>query len=306
MTRAVIFEEFGGSEVLQVRDVPEPHAREGQIRVRVTAAGLNPLDWKVASLPKAAELLGVTLPSGFGADVAGVVDEVGEGVSGYALGDRVYGGARFRAVADFAVLTPGTDSVQHTPDGLPDVVAGALDIAGRSAEAALDAIDVTAGDTVLIGAAAGGVGVLATQLAVAAGARVVGTSSTPNHHFLRELGAEPVTYGPGLVDRVRAAAPDGITAATDLWSDEVVYAAIELGVAPERISTIVYSATLPDGVKANRVDFAKPGALERIATALADGRLGLPIQATFPIEQIRDAVELQRGGHVRGKVVITF
>ena len=204
------------------------------------------------------------------------------------------------------MLTPGTDSVQHTPDGLPDVVVGALDIAARSAEAALDAIDVAAGDTVLIGAAAGGVGVLATQLAVAAGARVVGTASTPNHDFLRELGAEPVTYGPGLVDRVRAAAPDGITAATDLWSDEVVYAAIELGVAPERISTIVYSATLPDGVKANRVDFAKPGALERIATALADGRLGLPIQATFPIEQIRDAVELQRGGHVRGKVVITF
>ena len=306
MTRAVIFEEFGGSEVLQVREVPEPHAGEGQIRVRVTAAGLNPMDWKVASLPKAAELLGVTLPSGFGADVAGVVDEVGEGVSGYALGDRVYGGARFRAVADFAVLTPGTDSVQHTPDGLPEVVAGALDIAGRSAEAALDAIDVTAGDTVLIGAAAGGVGVLATQLAVAAGARVVGTASTPNHDFLRELGAEPVIYGPGLVDRVRVAAPDGITAATDLWSDEVVYAAIELGVAPERISTIVYSSTLPDGVKANRVDFAKPGALERIATALADGRLGLPIQATFPIEQIRDAVELQRAGHVRGKVVITF
>ena len=132
----------------------------------------------------------------------------------------------------------------HRPAGLPDVVAGALDIAGRSAEAALDVIEVAAGDTVLIGAAAGGVGVLATQLAVAAGARVVGTASIPNHDFLRELGAEPVTYGPGLVDRVRAVAPDGITVATDLWSDEVVYAAIELGVAPERISTIVYSGAI--------------------------------------------------------------
>ena len=138
MTKAIIFEKFGGPEVLQVVDVPEPHAGPGQIRLRVTAAGLNPVDWKLASLPEAAERFGVTLPSGFGADVAGVVDEVGDGVTEFAPGDRVYGGARHRAVAEFAVLTPGTDSVQHTPDGLPD-------------------------DAVLIGAAAGGVGVLATS-----------------------------------------------------------------------------------------------------------------------------------------------
>jgi NADPH:quinone reductase-like Zn-dependent oxidoreductase len=148
--------------------------------------------------------------------------------------------------------------------------------------------------------------VLATQLALAAGARVVGTASTRNHDFLRELGAEPVTYGPGLSERVRAVAPDGITAATDLWSDEVVHAAIELGVAPARISTIVRGSPLPDGVVATGATQATPGSLERIAVALAEGRFLLPIEATFPIEQIGDAVELQRAGHVRGKVVVTF
>ena len=305
MTKAIVFEKFGGPEVLQVVDVPEPHAGPGQIRLRVTAAGLNPVDWKLASLPEAAERFGVTLPSGFGADVAGVVDEVGDGVTEFALGDRVYGGARHRAVAEFAVLTPGTDSVQRTPDGLPDEVAGALDIAGRTADAALAAIAVGPADAVLIGAAAGGVGVLATQLAVAAGARVIGTASERNHDFLRSLGATPVTYGPGLANRVRTLDVE-VTAATDLWSDEVIHAALELGVAPQRISTIVYAATLPDGVITTGGMNATPGSLERIAAALAEGRLVLPIEATFPIEQIRDAVELQRTGHVRGKVVITF
>lgn len=306
MTKAVVFERFGGSEVLEVRDVPEPHAGAGEVRVRVAAAGLNPVDWKLALLPAVAERFGVTLPSGFGSDLAGVVDEVGEGVSGFAVGDRVYGGARHRAVAEFAVLTPGADALHHTPAELDDVTAAALDIAGRSAVAALEAIAATAGDTVLIGAAAGGVGVFVTQLALAAGARVVGTASERNHDFLRQLGAEPVTYGAGLADRVRAVAPGGITAAIDLWSDEVVHAAIELGVVPARISTIVHGSALPDGVVATGGASAGPRALERVAAAVADGSIVVPIEATFPIDRIVEAVELQRAGHVRGKVVVTL
>ena len=306
MTKAVVFHSFGGPEVLEVLDVPEPHAGAGQVRIRVTAAGLNPLDWKLVSSEEFGRRFGITLPSGFGGDVAGVIDEVGDGVAGYAVGDRVYGGARSRAVAEHAVLTLGTDSLQHTPEGLADEVAGALEVVGRTADAALDAIGVGPADTVLIGAAAGGVGVLATQLALAAGARVIGTASERNHDFLRSLGAEPVAYGAGLADRVRLLAPKGITAATDLWSDEAVRAAIELGVAPGRISTIVFGGALPDGVKTTGAINATPGALDRIATELAAGRLVLPIEATFPIEEIREAVELQRSGHVRGKVVITF
>ncbi|GAA1971116.1 NADP-dependent oxidoreductase [Microbacterium deminutum] len=291
--------------VLEVIDREEPHAGPGQVRVRVRAAGLNPVDWKIAASPAAAERYGITAPAGFGNDYAGEIDEVGEGVAGFAVGDRVFGGARGRAVAEHAVSTVGTDLLAHTPDGLSDEVAGSLLIAARTADAAVAAVGATPGDTVLIGGAAGGVGVLAVQLAVAAGATVVATGSAGNHDFLRELGAIPTTYGEGLVDRVRALAPSGVDAAIDLQGTETALAAIELGVPPVRIATIAAGPTRPAGTIATGGVDAAPDALDRIARALAEGTLTLPIQATFPIERIQDAVQLLRGGHVRGKVVVT-
>src|SRR6202044_3821012 len=224
MSRAVIQESFGGAEVLEVRDVAEPHAGPGEVRVRVSAAGLNPVDWKIAASPMAAERFGIALPAGFGNDYAGVVDEVGDGVTGFAAGDRVYGGARAAAVADYAVVRPGKDP----------------------------------------------------------------------------LLAEPVRYGDGLADRVRALAPQGVTAAADLVGTETAQAALELGVAPGRIATIAASSP-PDGVRATGGRDATPGALEHIAAAIAAGEFTVPIAATFPIEQTRAAVELQRDGHVHGK-----
>ena len=167
-----------------------------------------------------------------------------------------------------------------------------------SAAAALAAIDLRSGDTVLIGGAAGGVGVFAVQLA---GATVIGTASESTFAFLRQLGAEPVAYGPGLADRVRILAPDGVTAATDLFGTETAEAALALGVPPERISTI---ATIPSpaaGVRATGATDASPDALEQITDAILVGRLTMPIAATFPIEQTRDAVVLQAGRHVHGK-----
>ena len=125
-------ESFGGPEVLQVRDVAEPHVGPGEVRVRVSAAGLNPVDWKIAASAEAAGRYGITLPAGFGNDFAGVVDETGDGVTGFAAGDRVYGGARGRAVADYAVVRPGADLLLHTPDGVDDITASALVIAGRT------------------------------------------------------------------------------------------------------------------------------------------------------------------------------
>ena len=267
MSRAVIQESFGGPEVLEVRDVTEPHAGPGEVRVRVSAAGLNPVDWKIAASAMAAERFGIALPAGFGNDYAGVVDEVGDGVTGFAAGDRVYGGARAAAVADYAVVRPGKDPLLHTPDGVDDITASTLAIAGGTADAVVSVIGVHAGDTVLIGGAGGGVGVFAVQLARRAGARVIGTGSEATFDFLRELGAEPVRYGDGLAGRVRALAPQGVTAAADLVGTETAQAALELGVAPGRIATIA---------------------------------------ATFPIEQTRAAVELQRDGHVHGKVVIVL
>ena len=280
--------------------------RLGQIRVRVSAAGLNPMDWFMTSDADTAARFGLSLPSGFGTDYAGIVDQVGEGVTGFAAGDRVFGGALSRAVADYVVIdVAGTiaagGDAHHTPDGVDDRTAATLAIAGRTAAAALAVVNPGPGDTVLIGAAGGGVGVFTVQLARLAGARVIGTGSATSADALRALGAEPVAYGDGLVDRLRALAPGGVTAAIDLYGTETVQAARELGVADERLTTI---AAQVDGITPANGANAAPGAIEEIARLVAAGQLRVPIAATFPVEQIRAAVELQAGRHVHGKVVI--
>lgn len=309
MSRAVVYETFGGPEVLQVREVAAPHAGPGEVRVRVAAAALNPMDWILASAPEWAQQFGITLPSGFGHDFAGVVDEVGAGATGFAVGDRVYGGALGRAVADFVVIaTPpqAPEALAHTPAGISDEVASTLAVAGGTAAAALAAIGLRGGDTVLIGGAAGGVGVFAVQLATLAGAHVIATASPGTFDFLRRLGAEPVAYGAGLADRVRALAPGGVSAATDLFGTETAETALALGVPPERISTIAAGPTPPGGVRATGGIDAAPDALQRIADAIAAGTITVPIAATFPLEQTRDAVTRAAERHTHGKIVITL
>ena len=306
MSRAVIYETFGGPEVLEVRDVPEPHAGTGEVRVRVAAIGLNPMDWGICSRPEAAARFGITVPAGFGSDLAGVVDEVGDGAKGFAVGDRVYGGALGRAAADFVVVKTSGGTLFHTPEGINDEVASTLPVAALTATAALTAISLGAGDTVLVGGAAGGVGVFVVQLAKVAGARVIGTVSRGTFEFLRQLGAEPVAYGPGLAERVQALAPEGVTAATDLFGTETAETALTLGVPPERVSTIAAMSNPPSGVRATGAIDAGPDAMARVTAAVLSGSVIVPIAATFPIEQIRDAVTLQAGRHVHGKVVVTL
>jgi NADPH:quinone reductase-like Zn-dependent oxidoreductase len=306
MSRAVIYETFGGPEVLELHEVPEPHAGPGEVRVRVGATGLNPMDWGIASRPEAAARFGISVPSGFGSDFAGVVDEVGYSVTAFHVGDRVYGGAMARAAADFVVVKPPRDSLFQTPEGVSDAVASTLPVAGLTAAAAIAAIDLRDGDTALIGGAAGGVGVFAVQLATLAGAKVIGTSSERTFEFLRQLSAEPVAYGPGLADRVRILAPDGLTAAADLFGTETAETALALGVPPERISTIAAMGNPPAGVHATGAFDAAPDAMKRITDAILADRITVPIAATFPIEQIRDAVTLQAGRHVHGKIVIAL
>lgn len=331
LSRTVVHESFGGTNVLELQNVPKPHAGPNEVRVRVKAAGLNPmdwlliqsrivnsylrltedsglgrLDWLLSSLPKAVRILTRTAPPGFGYDLAGIIDEVGENVEEFTIGDRVYGGALGRAVADYAIIKPEAEPLLHTPDGVSDEVASTLPIAGLTATAALDAINLGTGDTVLIGGAAGGVGVFAVQLARLRGASVIGTCSKDTFGFLRELGAEPVTYGPGLADRIREIAEDNVSAATSLVGNETIDAALELGVPPERISTIDLRSNPPKGVRVTGGSDATPDALGRITDAIREGKLSVPIAATFPIENVREAVDLQRGGHVHGKVVITL
>ena len=304
-SRAVRLDAFGGPEVLNVREVPAPQAGPEQIRVRVTAAGLNPMDWIMTADADTAARFGLSLPVGFGTDYAGVVDQVGDGVTGFAPGDRVFGSALSRAVADFVVIDPAgglaANEAHHIPDGVDDRTAATLTIAGRTASAALAVVALGPGDTVLIGGAAGGVGVFAVQLARIAGARVIGTGSATSFDFLRGLGAEPVVYGDGLADRVRALAPDGVTAALDLHGVETAHAGRELGVPDGRICTI---AAQVDGVSAATGANATPSDLEEIARLVAAGQLQVPIAESFPIEQIRQATELQAGRHVHGKIVI--
>jgi NADPH:quinone reductase-like Zn-dependent oxidoreductase len=197
-------------------------------------------------------------------------------------------------------IAAGGDA-HHTPDGVDDRTAAVLAIGGCTAAAALAVVKPGPGDTLLIGGAGGGVGVFAVQLARLAGARVIGTGSATSADALRALGAEPVTYGDGLAGRVRALAPAGVTAAIDLYGTETAQAARELGVPDERITTI---AAQVDGITPANGANAAPGAIEEIAGLVAAGQLRVPIAASFPVEQIRAAVELQAGRHVHGKVVI--
>ena len=305
-SRAVQLESFGGPEVLKLREVPAPQAGPGQIRVRVTAAGLNPMDWFMTSDAQTGARFGLSLPSGFGTDYAGVVDQAGDGVTEFAPGDRVFGGALSRAAADYVVIdVAGTiaagGDAHHTPDGCDDRTASTLAIGGCTAAAAIAVVTPGPGDTLLIGGAGGGVGVFAVQLARLAGARVIGTGSATSADDLRALGAEPVVYGEGLADRVRALAPAGVTAAIDLYGTETAQAARELGVPDQRITTI--AAQVAGITPANGAN-AAPGAIEEIARLVAAGQVRVPIAACFPVEQIRAAVELQAGRHVHGKVVI--
>ncbi|GGF41329.1 NADPH:quinone reductase [Microbacterium sorbitolivorans] len=318
MSRFVQQQVIGDPIELEIVERDEPHAGPGEVRVRVRAAGLNPVDWKVAASPEVAGYFGVTAPSGFGNDFAGVIDEVGDGVDDFAVGDRVFGGARGRALAEHVIVRVGSDTLVRTPDAVSDEVASTLAIAGRTAAATLAAVGVTAPGaapapdatapntalTLLVGGAAGGVGVFVVQLAVAAGATVIATASPANHDFLRDLGAIPTTYGEGLADRIRELAPR-VDAAIDLQGTATVEAALELGVAPERIATIAAGPTPPGGAVATGGSDADPGALARIADAIAAGSLIVPIQQVFPLEGIDEAIAVLRGGHVRGKVVVT-
>jgi NADPH:quinone reductase-like Zn-dependent oxidoreductase len=307
MSRAVIYEKFGGPEVLELRDVPEPHAGPGEVRIRVAAVGLNPMDPAFAATPDLAARFNITLPSGFGYDFAGRVDEVGEGTSRFKLGERVYGGVMERAAADFVVMkTDAPESIFHTPEGLGDEVASTLPVAGATASAAIAALNLSGTDTVLVGGAAGGVGVFAVQLARLAGAAVIGTASEGTFPFLRYLGAQPVTYGAGLEDRVRACAPGGITAAIDLFGTETIETALALGVAPDRIVAIAAGPRPPGGARAVFGGQAQPDALPQIAAAIVAKQLTVPIAATFPIEQISKAAALQADRHVHGKIVVTL
>lgn len=297
--RAVRFHQYGEPEVLTVEDAPEPHAGPGQIRVRVHGTSVNPVDWKIRA-GYLHEMMPVTFPAIPGSDAAGIVDEVGEGVTGVQAGEDVFGLAQAGA-AELAVLTAWA----RVPSTWTREQAAAAGLASATAMAGLDALGDVSGKAVLIEGAAGGVGSAAVQLAVARGARVIGTASEVNHDFLRSLGAIPVTYGAGLADRVAAVAPDGVDAALDLAGSGSLADLVAIVGDPARVASAADFTAPSLGVA---MVAGNANAQANLATAAELGAAGAytpRVQAAYPLEQIAEAHAHVQGGHTRGKVVIT-
>jgi NADPH:quinone reductase-like Zn-dependent oxidoreductase len=296
--KAVRFDQFGGPEVLQIVDLPDPHPGPGQVRIAVRAAGVNPSDWK-----KRQGLMDEELPQTLGYEAAGVVDELGAGVADVAVGDRVFGfSADGAAQAELAVLS----AYAPIPRLLGFVAAAALPAAVETATRALDQLGVGSGSTVLINGASGSVGLAAVQFAVLRGARVIGTGSPAKHTYLRSVGAEPVAYGEGLAERVRALAPDGVDLALDVAGSGVLPELIELAGGPEHVVTIADFA----GARAYGVRFSSGEsgravhALAEIGELIESGRFSLPVGRILPLAEVAEAHRAGEKGSARGKLVL--
>jgi NADPH:quinone reductase-like Zn-dependent oxidoreductase len=296
--KAVRFSQFGGPEVLEIVDLPDPHPGPGQVRIAVRAAGVNPSDWK-----KRRGLMDGGLPQTMGYEAAGVVDELGQDVAGVAVGDRVFGfSAEGAAQAELAVLS----HYAPVPASLDFPGAAALPAAIETATRALGQLGVGSGDTLLINGASGSVGSAAVQLAVVGGARVIGTASPASHEYLRSLGAEPVAYGEGLAGRVRALAPDGVGAALDVAGSGVLPELIELAGGREHVVTIAdFGGAQEHGVRFSSGDAGRAvHALAGIGELIESGRFSRPVVQTFPLAEVAEAHRVSEDGHARGKLVL--
>jgi NADPH:quinone reductase-like Zn-dependent oxidoreductase len=298
MMKAARFSRFGGPEVLEIVDLPDPHPGPGQVRIAVRAAGVNASDWK-----KRKGLMDQELPQTMGYEAAGVVDELGDGVTDMAVGDRVFGlSAEGAAQAELAVLT----FYALVPVSLDFTGAAALPAAIETATRALDQLGVRNGTVLLINGASGSVGGAAVQLAVVRGAHVIGTASPANHEHLRSLGAEPIAYGPGLVERVRATAPDGVNVALDVAGSGVLPELVELAGGPEHVVTIAdFAGAQEHGVRFSRGDAGRAvHVLAEIGELIESGRFALPVVQAFPLAEIAEAHRVSEEGRVRGKLVL--
>lgn len=304
MSRAVRFDKYGEVDVLKLVDVEDPAPGPGQLVVRVKAAGINPGEAKIRQ-GLMHDRFPATFPSGQGSDLAGVVEAVGDGVEAFAEGDEIIGFTDSRASHAELVVIDAADATRK-PAGVPWEVAGALFVVGATAYAAVRALNLAQGETVVVAGAAGGVGSIAVQLARRGGATVVGLASQANHQWLRDHGVVPVTYGDGVAQRIRDAAPDGVDAFIDTVGPPYVQLALELGVPADRIDTIAdFESVAKHGVKAEgNAAGASAQTLAELAALIDRGELEVPIAATYPLEQVREAyTELERN-HTRGKIVL--
>ncbi|MQY16147.1 Narbonolide/10-deoxymethynolide synthase PikA2, modules 3 and 4 [Streptomyces sp. RB5] len=305
--KAIVLHQYGTADDLQLTDLPEPKVGPGEVLVRVKAAGVNPVDWKLAA-GRLDPVMEAAFPFIPGWDVAGVVERVGLDADDFAPGDEVYGYVRkdWAQMGTYAELV--TANVRHLarkPRTLSWEQAAGVPLAGLTAYQSIERVGLTKDDTVLIHAAAGGVGSAAVQIAAALGARVIGTASERNHDYLRALGAEPVTYGEGLADRVRALAPDGMDAALDYVGGDAVD--ISLALLKDDKSRVASITDASAKEKGGHYVWVRPDSSDLTAlTQLADeGRFTVHVDRALPLERAAEAWRLSESGRVRGKVVLT-
>jgi NADPH:quinone reductase-like Zn-dependent oxidoreductase len=309
--KAVRFDRYGGVDVLTVADVPRPDPGPGQVLVKVKAAGINPGEAKIRE-GLMHERWPATFPSGQGSDLAGIVEASGADATGlagvtFAPGAEVIGWVDTRSSqAEYAVVEAA--HLVPKPPEVPWEVAGAIPVAGFTAWAAVRAVGLRPGATVVVSGAAGGVGSIAVQLAKSTGATVIGLASPANHGWLTAHGVVPVTYGDNVAERILAAAPgETVDAFIDAFGGDYVEIALDdLGVPPERVDTIArFDAVAKYGVKAEgNAAGASAGTLAELAALIADGNLEVPVAASYPLADVRKAFEHLEGGHVRGKIVL--
>ncbi|MFZ0668663.1 MAG: NADP-dependent oxidoreductase [Acidimicrobiales bacterium] len=304
MVRAVRFDHYGDRDVLYIADVEMPKPQPGEAVVRVKAAGINPGE---AAIRKGAleSLFPATFPSGEGSDLAGVVSDVGGSVTEFAVGDEVLGWSWKRSSHAEYVSVPVTQLIRKPP-ALSWEVAGSLYVVGCTAYAAVRAVSPQPGETVAVSAAAGGVGSVVVQLLKTKEVTVLGIASESNDEWLRSHGATPIAYGEGIKERLVAAAPNGIDAFIDLFGPQYVQLAFDLGIEPTRIETIISrDKALELGAKVEGSgDASTTEVLTEMAELVASGQIEIPIAATYPLEQVRDAYEELEARHTHGKIVL--
>jgi enoyl reductase len=303
VSAAVTFSSYGDPDVLLVVDVDAPDPGPDQTRVRVKAAGVQPFDCLFRS-GKAHQWMPASFPQRLGNEFAGVIDATGEGVTDYAVGDEVLGWAVLSSHAEHVVT--GTDQIVAKPPNMPWTEAGALSASGQTAATALAQLAVGQNDTVLIHAAAGGVGSFAVQIAKARGATVIGTASERNHDYLRSLGAIAVSYGDGLTQRVHAVAPDGVDAAIDAaGTAEALHVSLELVADKNRVGAVAFNPNAAE-LDVRRLSTERSAAqLAELTELYTQRKLQIHIHKTFPLTQAAGAHREVETGHARGKVVLT-
>lgn len=302
--RAVKFDHYGGIEVLHVEEVPLPMINNGEVLVRVKAAGINPGEAAIRQ-GTMADRWPATFPSGQGSDFAGVVEQIGEGVTGFKRGDEVIGFTNNRASqAEYVIAEAG--HLIRKPKHVSWEQAGALFVVGTTAYAAIKAVGLRTGETLVVSGAAGGVGSVVVQLACSIGARVIGLASESTHPWLQEQGATPIAYGEGAEEKIRQVAGGKIHAFIDTYGHGYVDMALALGVRPERINTTIdFEAAGKHHTKTEgNAEGARAEVMEELADLLEKGSLEIPIARVYKLNEVRDAFRELEKHHTHGKIVL--